>query len=116
MVFGGIGKGGYSRMTTPNRGTIKLITAITALVIALSGAGAGGWFLKGEDIKNLEQANKDQDKVLGNTVHKTLDLDGDMLEVNEEIRELRRSIDSLRIAFHEANAKLDILVEGYSGN
>lgn len=96
--------------------TIKLITVITALVVALSGAGAGGWFLKGEDIKSLEQANKTQDEVLGKTVYKTLDLEKDMLEIKTEVKELRRELREFKTGQDIMNTKLDILVNGYSGN
>lgn len=96
--------------------TIKLITVITALIVAISGAGVGGWFLKSEDISSLEQANKDQDKVLGKTVYKTLDLEADVIEIKTEVKQMCHSLDSMKFVLHGMNTKLDILVDGYRGD
>ena len=95
---------------------IKLISVITALIVAISGAGVGGWFLKSEDIENLQETNKTQDKVLGSTVHKTLDLENDVLEIKAELKHMCQTLDSMRLVQHGMNIKLDILVEGYSGD
>lgn len=95
---------------------IRLISVVTALIVAISGAGVGGWFLKSEDINSLEEANKAQDEVLGKTVYKTLDLEADVIEIKTEVKQMCHSLDSMRLVLHGMNIKLDILVEGYSGD
>lgn len=91
--------------------TTKLIAAITALIIALGSGGFGGY-----RIANLEETNKHQDVASGKNLYRTIDLETDFLELKAEIKELRKEVGKVHSQQMVMDAKLDILVEGYSGN
>ena len=95
---------------------IKLIAAVTALVVALGGGGYGGYQIKTQQINNLQETNRQQDLSLGKNLYRTTDLEGDVLEMKDDINELRKEIAELKTGQKVMDTKLDILVEGYSGD
>lgn len=96
--------------------TIKLISLLTVLIAALGGGGYGGYQIKTHQIEDLQETNKIQDVALGKNLYRTTDLETDVLDLKDEIKELRKEVAQIYTQQQVMDGKLDILVEGYSGD
>jgi len=119
-----------------NNKTIRLITAIAAIIVALGGTGMGGYYYKDyniegiqenqkefkEDTKELEQIvkglieyNRIQDSSLAKHIHMILDMQGDFDGVRKDVKDMKELLEKMNTNYHVMNAMLKILVEGYDG-
>lgn len=82
--------------------TVKMITAITAGVVALSGGGGvGGYYATKEMAEMATEADIFR---------------RDISILNERIVNVEQTVDSIQDVALRMDTKLDILVEGYSGD
>jgi len=119
-----------------NNKTIRLISAIAAIIVALGGTGMSGYYYKDyqiegiqenqkefkEDTKELEQIvkglieyNRIQDSSLAKHIHMILDMQGDFDGVRKDVKDMKELLEKMNTNYHVMNAMLKILVEGYDG-
>lgn len=100
----------------PNNKTIKMITAITALIVA-SGGGTGFGVYKWQEaeLKELRQTNSAQDLLAGKEGHRLLNLEEKMMNVKDGVKTLTDSVGSMNVTINRMDAKLETLLEGYNG-